>query len=115
MASWYQRLFKPKQKPVSRVRSTVAVGGSIYRISDLRGDSDIADIRTQIQVMRALARDSQISTALSYYATDATTANSTGDIIWATAAEPQYQQVADLVNECFKRWNINNYVYVHRL
>ena len=115
MASWYQRLFRPKQKKVSRVRSTVAIGGSIYRISDLRGDSDVADIRTQIQVMRALARDSQISTALSYYATDATTANTGGDIIWATAIEPKYQPVADLVNDCFKRWNINNYVYDHIL
>ena len=35
--------------------------------------------------MRALARDSQISTALSYYATDATTTNTAGEIIWATA------------------------------
>lgn len=115
MASWYQRLFTPKQKKVSRLRNTIAVGGSMYRISDLRGDSDVADIRTQIQVMRALARDSQISTALSYYATDATTPNSTGDIIWATAVEPKYQEVADLVNECFKRWNINTYVYDHIL
>lgn len=115
MASWYQRIFTPKQPKVSRLRSTVAVGGSMYRISDLRGDSDVADIRTQIQVMRALARDSQISTALSYYATDATTPNSTGDIIWATAVEPKYQEVANLVNDCFKRWNINTYVYDHIL
>ena len=113
MASWYDRLFRPKQQKVSRLRSTVAVGGSIYRISDLRSNSDIEDIRTQILVMRALARDSQVSTALSYYATDATTPNTAGDIIWATAIEPKYQQVADIVNECFKRWNINNYVGDH--
>lgn len=113
MASWYERLFRPKQKPVSRLRSTVAVGGSIYRISDLRTNSDIEDIRTQIQVMRALAKDSQIDTALSYYATDATTPNTAGDIIWATASEPKYQQVADIVNDCFKRWNINNFVFDH--
>ena len=106
MASWFDRLFNPKKKPTSRLRSTVAVGGSIYRISDLRTNSDIEDIRTQILVMRALARDSQVSTALSYYATDATTPNTAGDIIWATAVEPKYQQVADLVNDCFKRWNI---------
>lgn len=115
MATWYERLFRPKQKPVSRLRSTVAIGGSIYRISDMKTNSDIGDIRTQIQVMRALAQDSQISTALSYYATDATTPNTSGDIIWATAVEPKYQQVADLVNDCFKRWNINNFIYDHIL
>lgn len=113
MANWLQRLFTPRHPAVSRLRSTVAVGGSIYRISDLRTNSDIEDIRTQILVMRALARDSQVSTALSYYATDATTPNTAGDIIWATAVEPKYQQVADIVNDCFKRWNVNNYVGDH--
>lgn len=115
MATWYQRLFSPKKQQVSRLRSTVAVGGSIYRISDLRTNSDIEDIRTQILVMRALARDSQISTALSYYATDATTPNAAGDIIWATAPDPKYQKVADIINNCFKRWNINNYIGDHIL
>jgi len=113
MATWYEKLFTPKQKKVSRLRNTVAVGGSIYRVSDLRTNSDIEDIRTQILVMRALARDSQISTALSYYTTDATTPNTAGDIIWATAIEPRYQQVADIVNDCFKRWNINNFAGDH--
>lgn len=113
MANWLQRLFAPKQQKISRLRSTIAVGGSIYRISDLRSNSDIEDIRTQILVMRALARDSQVSTALSYYATDATTPNTAGDIIWATAIEPKYQNVADTVNDLFKRWNINNYVGDH--
>ena len=115
MASWFQRIFRPKEQKISRLRSTVAVGGTIYRISDLRTNSDIEDIRTQIQVMRALAKDSQINTALSYYATDATTPNTSGDIIWATATESKYQQVADIVNDCFKRWNINNYVFDHIL
>lgn len=113
MAGWLDRLFNRKPPKVSRLRSTVAVGGSIYRISDLRTNSDIEDIRTQILVMRALARDSQVSTALSYYATDATTPNTAGDIIWATAIEPKYQKVADVINDCFKRWNINNYVGDH--
>lgn len=113
MATWYERLFRPKEVKVSRLRSTVAVGGSMYRISDLRSNSDIEDIRTQINVMRALAKDSQISTAISYYATDATTPNTAGDIIWATASEPKYQQVADLVNQCFKRWKVNSYVGDH--
>lgn len=115
MASWYERLFRPKEKKVSRLRSTVAVGGSIYRISDLRTNSDIEDIRTQILVMRALAKDAQINTALNYYATDATTPNTAGDIIWATASEPQYQEVADIVNRCFKKWNINDYANDHIL
>ena len=113
MASWYERLFAPRKKQASRLRSTVAVGGSIYRISDLRTNSDIEDIRSQILVMRALARDSQVSTALSYYATDATTPNTAGDIIWATAVEPQYQNVADVVNACFKRWDVNSYASDH--
>jgi len=115
MATWFDKLFRPKQQPVSRLRSTVAVGGSIYRISDLRTNSDIEDIRTQIMVMRALARDSQISTALTYYATDATTPNTSGDIIWATAIDPQHQQCADIINQCFKRWNVNNFVGDHIL
>ena len=113
MASWYERLFAPRKKQASRLRSTVAVGGSIYRISDLRTNSDIEDIRSQILVMRALARDSQVSTALSYYATDATTPTTAGDIIWATAVEPQYQNVADVVNACFKRWDVNSYASDH--
>ena len=111
--SWLKRLFTPKIPKVSRLRSTIAIGGSIYRISDLRTNSDIEDIRTQILVMRALARDSQVSTALSYYATDATTPNTAGDIIWATAIEPKYQNVADTVNDLFKRWNVNNYASDH--
>ena len=115
MANWYERLFKPKQQKISRLRSTVAVGGSIYRVSDLRTNSDIEDIKTQILVMRSLAKDSQISTALSYYATDATTPNTVGDIIWATAPEAKYQKVADIINGCFKRWNINNYARDHIL
>lgn len=115
MATWYEKIFRPKTVKVSRLRSTVAVGGSIYRISDLRTNSDIEDIRTQINVMRALAKDSQISTAMTYYATDATTPNTAGEIIWATPLEPKYQQVADIINECFKRWKINNYAYDHIL
>lgn len=111
--NWLTRLFTPKTTQRSRLRSTVAVGGSIYRVSDLRTNSDIDSIRTQLLVMRALARDSQVNTALSYYATDATTPNSSGEIIWATAPEPKYQKVADIINECFKRWNVNNYVGDH--
>jgi len=116
MATWLDKLFAPRNKNIiSRLRSTVCVGGTFYKISDLRGDSDIEDIRTQINVMRALARDSQVSTALNYYATDATTANSAGDIIWATAIDDNYKQVADIINSCFKRWRVNDYARDHIL
>ena len=116
MPRWLDRLFGPtKSRLPSRLRSTVCVGGTFYKISDLRGASDIEDIRTQINVMRALARDSQISTALSYYATDATTPNTSGDVIWATAIDEQNQKVADIINQCFKRWKVNDYARDHIL
>ncbi len=114
MATWFDRLFgDPKQhKPViSRLRSVVA--GTFYRASDLRGNSDVADIRTQITVMRALAKDSQVSTAISYYATDATTPNDAGNIIWATANDPKNQKVAQIINDNFNRWKVNNYARSH--
>ena len=65
--------------------------------------------------MRALARDSQISTALNYYATDATTPNTSGDIIWATPIDEQNAKVAEIINECFKRWKVNDYARDHIL
>lgn len=91
------------------------VTGSLYRISDIRGNTDLADIQTQIDTMRALARDSQISTALSYYATDATVMNSDGQIIWATPVDDAHADVAEVVNALFKRWNINSYARDHIL
>jgi hypothetical protein len=114
MAKWYERLFgdpKKLQPKVSRLRSVIA--GSLYRASDLRGNSDIDSIRTQIDVMRALYRDSQVSTAISYYATDATTPNSSGDIIWATSNDPKDDKVAEIINENFKRWKVNEYARSH--
>lgn len=114
MASWYDRLFgdpKKLQPQISRLRSVIA--GSFYRASDLRGNSDIEDIRTQINVMRALAKDSQVSTAISYYATDATTPNTSGDIIWATANDPKNDKVAKIINQCLKRWKVNEYARSH--
>lgn len=114
MASWLERLFgdpKDSQPKLSRLRSVVA--GSLYRSSDLRGNTDIENIRTQIEVMRALYRDSQVSTAISYYATDATTPNTSGDIIWATANDPRDQKIADIINTCFKRWKVNEYARSH--
>lgn len=75
----------------------------------------MADIKTQIDTMRALAADSQISTALSYYATDATVTNTTGDVIWATAIDEKHEEVARVVNTLLKRWNINTYARDHIL
>lgn len=65
--------------------------------------------------MRALARDSQINTALSYYATDATTTNTSGQIIWATANDRSKSDVADVINKLFERWDINRYARDHIL
>lgn len=109
----FQRLF-PKQKPrPSYLRSVTT--GSFYKISDLRSNSDIANIKAQIDTMRALARDSQISTALSYYATDATVTNTNGDIIWASPIDDNSKEVADIINTLFKRWNVNAYARDHIL
>ena len=91
------------------------VTGSLYKISDARNNSSISDIRTQIDTMRALAQDSQISTALSYYATDATSTNTAGDIIWATVDDDKYRDVAEIINGLFKRWNITRYARDHIL
>lgn len=105
--------FIPKRFQKSYLRNLVT--GSLYKISDLRGDTSLADIKTQIDTMRALARDSQISTALSYYATDSTLPNTDGNIIWATPINKKHADVAEVVNELFKRWNVNSYVRDHIL
>lgn len=116
MPRWFDKLVgkdAPKPKKISYLRGMVS--GSFYKVSDLRSDTALADIRTQIDTMRALARDSQISTALSYYATDATTPNSSGTIIWATAIDKKYDEVADIINTLFKRWKVNSYARDHIL
>lgn len=116
---WYQFLFQQRKNKIDRqsgaswLRSIVS--GSLYRVSDIRSVSSFADIKTQIDTMRALATDSQINTALNYYATDATTTNSSGQIIWATTKEDGYAEVADIVNDLFKRWNVVNYARDHIL
>ena len=91
---WVQKLLKPRsnKNQNSWIRSFIA--GSMYRMSDMRGDTDIATIKTQIDVMRALARDSQVNTALSYYATDATTVNTAGQIIWATSDDKNCAEIS---------------------
>ena len=89
--------------------------GSLYKVSDVRRNTSFSTIRSIIDTMRALASDSQISTALSYYATDSTTSNTAGEIIWATAIDENTQEVADIINGLFKRWNINAYARDHIL
>lgn len=110
---WWQRLLPKSPDMVSYLRELVT--GSLYRVSDIRGDGSFADIRTQIDTMRALARDSQVSTTLAYYATDATTTNTAGDIIWATAEDDKSKYIADLINDLFERWNVKTYARDHIL
>lgn len=120
MANWLDKLRRRSAKAQDRYDYNTSVlkrlvAGSFYKVSDLRGQSSLADIRTQIDTMRALANDSQIATALSYYATDATTPNSSGDIIWATGLEEKDQPVADIINEKLCEWEINTYARDHIL
>lgn len=90
------------------------LSGSLYRMSDLRMNaSSISDIHTQIQVMRALSRDSQIDTAFSFYSTDATQPNSAGDTIWAVPCDDKNTKVADIVNQLLDRWQVNVYAQDH--
>jgi len=100
---------KPK-KSESWLRSWIS--GSIFRTTDTRGNTDLNDIKSKIDTMRGLARDSQIATALSYYATDATTTNTAGQIIWGTS---DVKDLADIINGLFKRWNVNAYARDHIL
>lgn len=90
------------------------VTGGFYRVSDIRSQSSWSDIRTLITTMRALAEDSQVATALSYYATDATTPNTSGQIIWATDRDDRVK-CADVVNALFDRWRVNLYARDHIL
>ena len=105
----------PNPKPHDFLRNVVA--GSMYRMSDFKSQSDISDIQKLIDIMRALAKDSQVATALSYYATDATTPNSSGDIIWAVPTDDsnQAKTCCDVVNALFKRWSVNTYARDHIL
>lgn len=113
---WFEKFAVPKKKNnkiVSFLRSMTT--GSFYRVSDLHVNDDFADIRNLIRGMRELAKDSQVSTALSYYATDATTPNTNGDIIWATEGDDGNKEAVEIINALFKRWQINKYVRDHIL
>ena len=106
-----------KPNPSKHTYLENVVGGSFYRMSDMKSGSDLTDIRSLIRTMRALAEDSQVATALSYYATDATSPNSSGYIIWATnnTDDDKGKEVADLVNTLFRRWKVNSYARDHIL
>ena len=115
MANWIvEKLLKSKTpKTASYLRSVVS--GSFYRISDIKGNSSLADIRSLVDTMRALAKDSQVATALSYYATDATIPNSSGDIIWATPLEDGPKEAAEAINALLRKWEVNKYARDHIL
>ena len=110
------RLRRPENtfnRNISWLKSVVS--GSVYRAANAQNLSVLDTIKSQVDVMRALATDAQISAALSYYATDATTKNSSGQIIWAVPIDSDSANVADIVNDLFKRWKINNYAREHIL
>ena len=110
-----KRLSGVKPDTVSYIRSFLA--GSLYRITNSQDTSDLSTIKAQIDNMRALVTDSQIATALSYYATDATVPNSNGQIIWATPIDSSIASTnaSEIINSLFERWNINDYIRDHIL
>lgn len=114
MANWFKKLTTPKIDRTTTLLRKV-MSGSFLKMSNLRGDSDLSTIKNIIDAMRALAEDSQIATALSYYATDATTANSGGKIIWATSTDEKDSTVADIINTKFTQWEISAYARDHIL
>ena len=103
----------PKLNPVSWLKYLTS--GSLLHLTDVAKNTDFDSIKTQIDTMRALAKDSQISTALSYYATDATTLNTSGQVIWASPKESKDVDVANIINELFLRWDVVSYARAHIL
>ena len=116
MGKWYDKFAFPKlRKPKNGSLLRSVLGGSLYKVSDLHTDDAYSDIKTLIQAMRSLAEDSQVATALSYYATDATIPNTNGDIIWATEGDDGNKDAVDIINTLFKRWDLNRYARDHIL
>lgn len=109
------KLIESVRKPERNIPSFLryVTNGGFLKSDDIHGTSNFDNIRSTIESMRTLARDSQISTALSYYATDATTCNSKGQIIWATSVE--HPEVAELINTLFDKWKVNRYARDHIL
>lgn len=120
MANWLEKLRKRSEKAnkgqwwsLSLLRQVQQ--GTFFRLPNGSYTKTLADIETTIQIMRGLATDAQIATALDYYATDATTPNTTGDIIWATAIDPDHKDIADIINAKLKQWDVNKYARDHIL
>ena len=113
--NWVSKLLlNTGKRPMSWVR---AIPGALSGVANPRQSVSFTTIQNRINTMRALATDSQIATALSYFATDATLMNSAGQIIWATSIEgdKSSQEAAEIVNALFTRWKINNYARDHIL
>ena len=111
--NWVAKLLlNDNKRPMSWVR---AIPSSLSGIANPRQSVSITSIQNRINTMRTLATDSQIATALSYFATDATLLNSAGQIIWATAKDGEGEEAADIINKLFERWKINNYARDHIL
>ena len=115
MGKWYDKIIKKSNNNKRRSTFRSILGGSLYKISDVRDNTSIADIHTQIDTMRAMANDSQISTALNYYATDSTVPNSDGRIIWATSRDENCKEVAEIINGLFTTWQVDKYARDHIL
>lgn len=120
MANWFKKLTRRSNKAqkdlwynLSLLRAVTT--GTFFRLPNSDITKTINDIETQINTMRGLATDPQIAMALSYYATDATTKNSNGDIIWAVPLSPDTKEVADIVNAKLKQWDVNKYARDHIL
>lgn len=113
--NWISTLLNRQDNPVNKSFIRFLTSGSVYKLSDINTDSVVSNIKAIIDSMRALSNDSQVSTALSYYATDSTITNSEGQIIWATPKDNVTSDVADIINDLFRRWNINSYARDHIL
>lgn len=118
MATWLDKILRRNRTAQKELNPNTSflrklVTGSFYKVSSIKGDTSFQTIRSQINTMRALATDSQIATALSYYATDATIPNSAGQIIWATALDKNFAEAAEIINTKFKEWDINRYARDH--
>lgn len=111
MPTWIDKLLKRPE----RKRHWYGFVSSGKTLHDAWTSKQARDISDKIKMMDALVQDSQISTALSYYATDATVPNSDGNIIWAVPQDGCTEDAANAVNDLFARWNINEYARSHIL
>lgn len=110
---WWNQILVPRKRKQSWMQ--LITNGRLYENTDIANVHGQASIKNLIDTMRALAQDSQIQTALNYYATDATTANNAGDVIWASAVDDDHASTAELVNSLLKRWDVNSIARSHIL